>query len=167
MIPETITHQDALLTIDSNVTPELSGMIPGFATQPFFFDVANGTWVIKVVAQPGTTLPRHFHTGPVHLWTLSGSWHYEEFPDQPQTAGCYLYEPGGSVHKFVVPADSPEPAVFLTFSFGANINFQDDGAFASIMDAGVVERAVRAMASAQGVKDCKYISAPVAAFAEI
>jgi 2,4'-dihydroxyacetophenone dioxygenase len=167
MLPETVTHQDALLTIDSAATPTLRSTVEGISIQPFFFDVANGTWVIKVVAQPGTVLPRHFHTGPVHLWTLSGTWNYVEFPDQPQSGGHYLYEPGGSVHQFMVPADAKEPAVFLTFSFGANIDFHGDGAFQGIVDAGLFERAIRQIVDADGVEGCKFISAPIPEFAVV
>ena len=36
---------------------------------------------------------------------MSGCWYYTEYPDQKQTAGSYLFEPGGSVHQFNTPAD--------------------------------------------------------------
>jgi quercetin dioxygenase-like cupin family protein len=58
--------------------------------------------------QPGVVLPAHYHTGTVHLSTLSGRWNYVEYPDQLQTAGCYLFEPGSSIHTFTVLADNAE-----------------------------------------------------------
>lgn len=60
-----------------------------------------------MVFHPGVVLPTHYHTGTVHLWTLSGRWNYLEYPDQPQRAGSYLFEPGSSIHTLSVPADHP------------------------------------------------------------
>ena len=56
------------------------------------------------VCAPGCALPLHYHTGPAQVYTLSGRWCYREYPDQPQTAGSYLYEPVGSVPAhFLLP----------------------------------------------------------------
>jgi hypothetical protein len=35
------------------------------------------------------------------VYTLSGKWHYLEYPDQPQVAGSYLYEPSGQFHSIL------------------------------------------------------------------
>ena len=96
--PETITHQDSLLTVDTNAGKFLKGLLhPGISVYPLFLDPCNGVWVLRVKFAPGVTLPMHFHTGTVHAYTMSGCWYYTEYPDQRQTAGMYLYEPGGSV----------------------------------------------------------------------
>jgi len=87
-IPDTITVQDRLLTIDTNAAPIIRDvLVEGVNIQPLYLDAENGLWVLRVIFAPGITMPRHFHTGTVHLWTLSGSWNYLEYPDQPQTAG--------------------------------------------------------------------------------
>ena len=52
-----------------------------------------------------------------------------------QTAGSYLYEPGGSVHTFVCPDTNTEDSVLLVRVEGANINFGNDGQNHSILDA--------------------------------
>ena len=50
-----------------------------------------------------------------------------EYPDQPQTAGSYLYEPGGSVHTFYCPEDNTEDTVVLLWMEGAQVSFNEDG----------------------------------------
>ena len=63
-------------------------------------------------------LPIHYHTGTAEVWTFSGRRKYAEYPDQPQTAGSYLYEPGGSVHTFYCPEDNTEDTVALLWMSG-------------------------------------------------
>ena len=76
---------------------------------------------------PGCHLPIHYHTGTAQVWTFQGRWKYAEYPDQPQTAGSYLYEPGGSVHTFYCPEDNTEDTVTLAWMEGAQISFNEDG----------------------------------------
>ena len=46
--PETITHQDKLLTIDTNVGKFLKGLLhPGISVYPLFLDPYNGVWVLR------------------------------------------------------------------------------------------------------------------------
>jgi len=78
-----------------------------------------------------------------------------EYPDQVQTAGSYLYEPGGSIHTFHCPKDSGGADGFMVIS-GANINFDQEGNFMNIMDAGWIEQVLIAAAKAQGIK-ARYI----------
>jgi 2,4'-dihydroxyacetophenone dioxygenase len=146
-IPEIFHDQDFLLSLDTTKEPVVVDSLPGTDVWPLFLDPENGIWVLRTRFQPGITLPRHFHTGVVHFYTLSGMWYYLEYPDQPQTAGCYLYEPGGSIHTF----HSPEGADGFMVVHGANINFDDEGNFVNIMDAGWIEQAVIAAAKSQGI----------------
>lgn len=147
---DVINHQDLLLTLNTNEENLIKNALPGVDVYPLFLDPENGTWVLRARFQPGTTLPKHFHTGVVHFYTLSGMWYYLEYPDQPQTAGSYLYEPGGSIHTFHCPEDSEGSEGFMVVS-GANINFDENGKLINIMDAGWIEQAVMAAAKAQGV----------------
>ncbi|MCU1353535.1 MAG: ChrR Cupin-like domain, partial [Acidimicrobiales bacterium] len=57
-------------------------------------DVEAGLWVIRNRFPAGYVVPTHKHTGTVHAFTLSGSWHYAEYPEV-NTAGSYLFEPAG------------------------------------------------------------------------
>lgn len=149
-LPDVIQHQDFLLTLNTNEENIVKDALPGVDVFPLFLDAENGTWVIRARFKPGVTLPKHFHTGVVHFYTLSGTWHYLEYPEQPQTAGSYLYEPGGSIHTFHCPGDSEGTDGFMVVQ-GANINFDADGNLMNIMDAGWIEQVVIAAAKAQGI----------------
>ena len=82
-LPEAFTHQDKLLTVDTNLSKFLEGLLhPGIKAHPLFLDPYNGVWVLRVKFAPGVTLPLHFHTGTVHLYTMSGCWYYSEYPDR-------------------------------------------------------------------------------------
>lgn len=162
-IPETITHQDRLLCVDTNVGRFLEGLLhPGVRVYPLFLDPCNGRWVLRVKFAPGVTLPLHFHTGTVHLYTMSGCWYYTEYPQQQQTAGCYLYEPGGSVHEFNTPADNAgETDTFMVVN-GSNVNFMaGNGEYLGIMDAAWIKRTVDQAIEAQGAGPINYIVADV------
>ncbi len=150
-LPEIINHQDFLLSVVTSKEPLVVDALPGTHVWPLFLDAENGVWVLRVKFKPGTTLPKHFHTGVVHFYTLSGMWYYLEYPDQPQTAGCYLYEPGGSIHTFHCPEESGGADGFMVVH-GSNINFDDDGNFVNIMDAGWIEQMVLAAAKSQGIQ---------------
>lgn len=78
-LPEVIQHQDFLLTLNTNEESIIKDALPGVDVYPLFLDPENGTWVIRAKFKPGITLPKHFHTGVVHFYTLSGAWHYIEY----------------------------------------------------------------------------------------
>lgn len=162
-IPDAITHQDALLSVDTSDNTFLEGLLhPGIKVRPLFLDAHNGLWVLRVKFAPGVTLPLHFHTGCVHLYTLSGCWYYSEYPDQKQTAGSYLYEPGGSVHQFNTPADNSEDTDTFMVVSGSNINFADgDGAYINTMDAGMIKAWVDSARVEQGRQSMRYIAPTV------
>jgi 2,4'-dihydroxyacetophenone dioxygenase len=119
-----------LLTLNVRQLPILENALGhGVSFQPLFIDTANGIWCIRAFFGPGVTLPSHLHTGPVHAYTLSGKWYYAEHPDQPQTAGSYLYEPASSVpHLFKTPVENTEVTEIIFSVFGANVNFDEQPA---------------------------------------
>lgn len=165
-LPETVTAQDELLCIDTNANPFLEGLLrPGIALYPLLLDPYNGQWVLRVKFAPGLTLPLHFHTGCVHLYTLAGCWYYLEHPNQKQVAGSYLYEPGGSVHQFHTPADNVgDTDTFMVVS-GANINYDaGDGSYIDLMDAGMIKAWVDAAIVAQGRDSMRYVEVPAPGF---
>jgi len=163
-LPTAINHQNFLLTLNTNIEPVIVETLPGVDVWPLFLDPENGIWVLRARFKEGITLPKHFHTGTVHFYTLSGSWHYLEYPDQPQTAGCYLYEPGGSIHTFHCPAGSGGTDGFMVVE-GANVNFDDNGQFMNIMDTGWIEQAILAAAKSQGLTP-KYIKPTGASYTQ-
>ena len=97
-------------------------------------DVEQGLWVVRTRFEPGTTIPTHKHTGPVHAVTFSGRWKYREYPEV-NTAGSYLYEPAGSIHTLHVPPTNREMTDVWFSIRGANLNLDKQGNVASVWDA--------------------------------
>jgi 2,4'-dihydroxyacetophenone dioxygenase len=115
-----------LLTVNIDPIPLLKdAMAPGIDIQPLRLDPEKGQVVLMATMAPGCLLPVHYHTGTAEVYTFSGCWKYAEYPTQPQTAGSYLYEPGGSVRTFYCP--DTEDTVVLLWMEGAQIGFNDDG----------------------------------------
>jgi quercetin dioxygenase-like cupin family protein len=166
-LPDIVTHQDELLTVNTNLSRFLEGLLhlPGIKAHPLFLDAQNGLWVLRVKFAPGVTLPLHFHTGTVHMYTMSGCWYYSEYPDQKQTAGCYLYEPGGSVHQFNTPADNTEDTDTFMVVSGTNVNFDADGNYLGMMDAGLIKAWADQAIVAQERNKMKYITASCSTYA--
>lgn len=134
-LPFVALPQTELLTVNHNDIPWLpEGLAPGVQIKPIRLDVEAGVWVILASFAPGSRVPLHYHTGEAEVFTMSGRWNYSEYPDQPQTAGSYLFEPAGSVHTLEVPADNTEETLMFIRVRGANINFNQDGTFHSILD---------------------------------
>lgn len=155
-LPKSFTHQDRLLSVNIGDATPFPGSEAGSTIIPLFLDRENGVWVLYGRFEPGTMLPPHFHTGTVHFFTTRGQWNYVEYPDDPQTAGSYLYEPGGSIHTFSVPADATEPAEGFMVVYGANVIFQD-GEFQGVRDAGAIEDGILNAARAMGLPVPRYI----------
>ena len=150
-LPSPINHQDFLLTLDTEKLPVIENVLPGVNIHPLFLDPENGVWVLRVLFAPGVTLPKHFHTGIVHLYTISGCWYYLEYPNQKQTAGSYLFEPGGSVHQLHTPETNTEHTDTMMVVYGVNINFDENDEFMNVMDAGWIEMMIQQAAKAQGI----------------
>jgi len=154
-LPQTTTQQDRLLTLNIHDHPAPSA--DGVTLTPLFLDRENGVWVLYGKFEPGTVLPSHFHTGTVHFFTTKGRWNYAEHQQDPQTAGSYLYEPGGLIHTLTVPADAPEAAEGFMVVNGANVNFID-GEYHSITDAGSLADMFQIMAKTMGVPAPRYFA---------
>ena len=164
-VPVFSLPQTELLTVNVNEIPVLKDSLgPGIDFQPLFLDPEIGVWVVLGTFAPGVELPIHLHTGPVHGYTMKGEWLYKEYPDQPQTAGSYLYEPASSVHTFAVPETASEPTVVLFIVYGANVGFTDDGQFHSVLDAVTVMKLTEQVAAAQGVGPINYLTGGTAKF---
>ena len=160
-VPVFSLPQTELLTVNVADIPLLKDALgPGSNFQPLFLDPEVGVWVLIATFPAGVELPIHLHTGPVHAYTLQGNWIYKEYPDQPQTAGSYLYEPASSVHSLKVL----EPSVVLFVIYGANVSFTDDGQFHSVLDAITVMNLTKTLAEAQGLPPVKYLTGGSAGF---
>ena len=114
-------------------------------------DPQRGDWSFLVTIAPGVELPIDYHTGSAEVYTLSGRWEYREYPDQPQIAGTYLYEPAGDVHTFFTPEDNTEDTVTLWWMQGAQVSFNEDDTFHSLTHAVTMQYLTETVAAAQGV----------------
>jgi 2,4'-dihydroxyacetophenone dioxygenase len=158
LLPLVALPQGELLTVNEANIPRINDALgEGVHFKPLRLDLEAGVWVVLATIAPGASLPMHYHTGIAEGYTLSGSWHYLEYPDQLQTAGSYLYEPAGSVHTFVCPESNTEDTVLFIRVEGGNVNFTEDGQFHSILDSVTIRHLTAALAEAQGLGPVDYI----------
>lgn len=159
LLPVMALPQGELLTINVEQSPLIRDSLgPGVHFKPLRLDLEKGEWVVLATFSPGTSIPLHYHTGTVDAYTLSGCWLYSEYPDQPQTAGSYLYEPGASAHSLTCPETNTEDTMVLFSITGANVNFNEDGTFHSVLDAALIQHLTGALAEAQGLGPIDYIT---------
>ncbi|KZS59787.1 2,4'-dihydroxyacetophenone dioxygenase family protein [Mycobacterium ostraviense] len=157
-LPLVALPQGELLTVNANDIPLVRNALgEGVHFRPLRLDIENGEWVVLATFAPGARIPLHYHTGAVDAWTISGSWHYLEYADQPQTAGSYLYEPGSSVHTLKCPESNAGDTVVLFRVGGANVNFTDDGQFHSILDAALITHLTGQLGEEQQLGPIAYI----------
>ncbi len=121
----------------------------GSEMQLLQIDLAKELWVVRTRFQPGYQVQTHRHTGDVYALTLSGSWHYLEYPEVNR-AGSYLYEPAGSTHTLHVPAENTEITDVFFAIFGRNENLDENGSVTSVWDASFIATIYRALCEAQG-----------------
>lgn len=164
-LPLVSLPQRELLTVDQAEVPLIENALgEGIHFKPLRLDLERNEWVVLATFAPGTEIPLHYHTGPAEVYTLQGRWQYKEYPDQPQTRGSYLYEPGGSVHTFCVPADNTEDTVIFVRVSGANINFSEDASFHSILDALTLRHLTDTLSTEQNLGELRYIGGGEAGF---
>ena len=112
--------------------------------------IREGLWIVHTRFNPGYEVQTHKHTGPVWGYTNSGAWKYKEY-DYVNRAGSFLYEPAGSVHTLMVPADTEGVTDVWFQIYGANLNLDADGNIESIIDAAGVLAAYYALCEAAGL----------------
>ena len=125
----------------------------GSAIQLLHVDLNQGLWISNTRLPPGYRVIKHFHTGLVYAVTHKGSWYYAESPEAVSTPGSYLFEPAGSVHTLVTPADQEGDTVVWFAIYGANINLGEDGKVVSMVDARTALDLYRGYCGALGL-DC-------------
>jgi len=87
------------------------------AFRPLVLNVSQGYYVNILRVRSSGVLSRHRHSGPVHAFTLRGSWRYLEH-DWVATPGDYAFEPPGETHTLVVPDDVKEMATLFHVTGG-------------------------------------------------
>jgi quercetin dioxygenase-like cupin family protein len=158
-LPLPALPQDRLLTVNIDEIPLLKELfgVPGIHLKPLRLDPERNEWVFMAVCAPGCSLPLHYHTGPAQVYTLQGRWCYREYPNEPQVAGSYLYEPAGSVHTFYCPEDNTEDTIVIAWLEGAQVCFGEDGSFVGVNDAVLVQHLTETMAVQQDLGRVPYI----------
>lgn len=157
-LPLVALPQGELLTVNAKDIPTVRNALgAGVHFQPLRLDLEAGEWVVLATFEPGASVPLHYHTGVAEVYTLAGQWNYLEYPEQPQVAGSYLYEPGASVHTFITPETNTEDTVILVRVVGANINFTEDGQFHSILDAALIRHLTDTLAVEQNLGAVPYV----------
>lgn len=129
----------------------------GSAIQLLHVDLHQGLWISKTRLPPGYRVATHYHTGLVFAVTLQGRWYYEETPHAINQPGSYLFEPAGSRHTLLTPADLEGNMVTWFAIYGANVNLDPSGAVVSILDARSVLELYRGYCEALGLDYSKLI----------
>ncbi|HEX3591560.1 MAG TPA: 2,4'-dihydroxyacetophenone dioxygenase family protein [Pseudonocardiaceae bacterium] len=91
-------------------------------------DIGSGGWTTIMRFPQGVEIPMHLHLGAVEIYTIRGSWSYQE---GRLTDGGYAYEPSGVIHE---PSSETEVELFIV-SRGSNLYFDEDGRFTMWLDA--------------------------------
>lgn len=131
----------------------------GSAIQLLHVDLNQGLWISNTRLPPGYKVIKHFHTGFVYAVTLQGRWFYAESPDAECKPGSYLFEPAGAVHTLMTPVDQEGDTIVWFAIYGANVNLDDEGKVASMVDARGVLELYRGYCDALGLDHSKLIVA--------
>ncbi|MGR8949140.1 MAG: 2,4'-dihydroxyacetophenone dioxygenase family protein [Gammaproteobacteria bacterium] len=151
VIPAAILRQESDLPM-----VEIS---PGVAIQLLQVDFDHNTRVTRAQLAPGLKLRTHIHTGHVFAWTLAGTWHYLEYPENSE-ANSYLYEPAGSIHTLYVPEDSTQPADVIFIVHGSNIELGATGEVEGATSAMDIARAYLRACQEKGIPRPDVIGLP-------
>lgn len=85
-------------------------------------DPVTGQVVMLLKAPGGCSLGVHDHYGTIHVYTMSGSWHYLEH-DWVANPGDFIYEVANSKHTFLT---KPGPEVVLFIVLEGSLAFLDE-----------------------------------------
>jgi hypothetical protein len=102
---------------------------PGTWFRPLRFTPAGWSELMRVA--PGTAVPLHRHTGPVHAFNLAGARRILG-SDELVGPGDYVYEPGGMVDGWQAVGD--EPCVIHLNITGAVEYVDDAGDVVAVCD---------------------------------
>jgi 2,4'-dihydroxyacetophenone dioxygenase len=90
---------------------------PTVSFKPLLLNVSQGYYLNILRVRASGVLSRHRHHGPVHAFTLRGTWRYLEH-EWVASAGDYAFEPAGETHTLVVPEDVQEMAALFHVTGG-------------------------------------------------
>jgi 2,4'-dihydroxyacetophenone dioxygenase len=114
MVPDALIA--GALTLDG-VEQDWVPQAQGVWFKPLLLNVSQGYYLNILRVRGSGVLSRHRHYGPVHAFTLRGTWHYLEH-DWVATPGDYAFEPAGETHTLVVPDEVPEMVTLFHVTAG-------------------------------------------------
>jgi len=85
---------------------------PGVMWRPIMFNQPSGSRVELLRGKRGGQLTTHIHPGPVHGYTIYGTWYYLEH-DWVAHKGSYLFEPPGDCHTLTCGDCDEMMAIFF------------------------------------------------------
>jgi quercetin dioxygenase-like cupin family protein len=91
--------------------------------RPLLLSQSQGYYLNLLRVRRAGVLSRHRHFGPVHAFTLRGSWRYLEH-DWVASPGSYAFEVPGETHTLIVPEHVPE--MITLFHVTAGYVYLDD-----------------------------------------
>jgi len=106
------TLPEDLLARDPGSLPWIPWAMPGAQFKLLSADPASGRFSLMIRLEKDCPAPRHRHVGAVEGLVLEGGFHYEETPEVRYTAGTYLLERDGAVHRPISPEGALMFAVF-------------------------------------------------------
>jgi 2,4'-dihydroxyacetophenone dioxygenase len=112
-----------LIARDPDNLPWIPWAMPGAQFKLLSADLDSGRFSLLIRLERNCTAPRHRHVGAVEGLVLEGGFHYEDNPQLRFTAGMYLLEHDGAVHRPV----SPEGAIMFAVFHGPVEGLDDVG----------------------------------------
>lgn len=104
--------------LDLDANPELwVKQSEDVSFRPLLLNVTQGFYLNILRVRSSGVLSRHRHTGPVHAFTLRGTWHYLEH-DWISNEGDYAFEPPGETHTLVIPEGVKETTILFHVTGG-------------------------------------------------
>jgi len=91
---------------------------PTVQFKPLLLNVSQGYHINILRVLASGVLSRHRHYGPVHAFTLRGTWHHLE-RDWVASIGDYALEPAGETQTLVVPDNVPEMTTLFRVTGGS------------------------------------------------
>nr|WP_315459369.1 2,4'-dihydroxyacetophenone dioxygenase family protein [uncultured Sphingorhabdus sp.] len=93
-------------------------------------DPVRGEWITLLRVPPNFELPKHRHSGTVHVYTIAGTWKYKEH-DWSATPGSFVFETAGTAHT---PVSIEGEVITLNIVQGDWLVLGEDDAVLAIED---------------------------------
>lgn len=114
-------------------------------------DPVRGETITLLKAPAGTTLPRHYHTGTVIVYTIKGGWKYLEH-DWISKPGGVVFETAGTSHTPLALGEFGDEIVTLNITQGDLLYYDGNDNICAIENWKSGVQRYRAFCEAQGIE---------------